>query len=133
MQQLLSAGQPGDLALEFAELVPISAQIKFHVGDGQRCRQRVADECGTLARPTAQRGRRRCNRKQFDRSARARQQWKCLQVANAAANPKLLVTPPVNNATENFQSLDRDRFGCWQESQFGGTYIFCGERAEPQY
>ena len=63
-------------------------------------------------------------------NARARQQWKCLQLANAAANPKSLVTPPASNATENFQPPDRSHFECWQEPQFGGTYIFCGERAE---
>ena len=63
-------------------------------------------------------------------NARARQQWRCLQLANAAANPKSLVTPPVNNAAQNFQPLDRSLFECWQEPQFGGTYIFCGQRAE---
>jgi hypothetical protein len=65
-------------------------------------------------------------------NSRARQQWKCLQLANAAASPKSLVTPPVNNAPENFRPLDRDHFECWPEPQLGGTYIFCGERAKPK-
>lgn len=60
--------------------------------------------------------------------ARALQQWKSLQMAQTAANPRALMTLPSHYATESYHSLDRERFACWPEPQFGGNYIFCGER-----
>lgn len=60
--------------------------------------------------------------------ARAFRQWRSLQMANSAAKPQALAPPPVHNPVVNFHALNRDRFTCWPEPQFGGTYIFCGER-----
>ncbi|HKT32270.1 MAG TPA: hypothetical protein VJS89_07255 [Gammaproteobacteria bacterium] len=61
--------------------------------------------------------------------ARALQQWKSLKMAQTAANPRALTTPPPHYATNSYHSLDRERFYCWPEPQFGNTYIFCGERS----
>lgn len=61
--------------------------------------------------------------------ARALHQWKSLQMAQTAANPKTVMTPPSHYATESYHSLDREGFYCWPEPQFGDTYIFCGERS----
>lgn len=62
-------------------------------------------------------------------SARALQQWKSLQMAQTAANPKAVMTPPSHYATQSYHPFDRERFCCWPEPQFGNTYIFCGERS----
>jgi len=61
--------------------------------------------------------------------ARALQRWKSLQMAQAAANPKAVMAPPVHYTTQSYHPIDRGRFYCWPEPQFGYTYIFCGERS----
>lgn len=62
-------------------------------------------------------------------NARTLKQWKSLQLAQTASKPNPLVTPPPRTPAPNFHPLNRDRFKCWEEPQFGDTYIFCGERA----
>lgn len=60
--------------------------------------------------------------------SRALNQWESLQLAQAAAKPAPTRAPPFPGIAASSHILDRDRFRCWPEPQFGHTYIFCGER-----
>lgn len=61
-------------------------------------------------------------------NARAFRQWKSLELAQTAAIPKPVVGPASVRSSEIFHALNRDRFRCWPDPQFGHDYIFCGER-----
>ncbi|MGH8293242.1 MAG: hypothetical protein ACRESA_07195 [Gammaproteobacteria bacterium] len=61
-------------------------------------------------------------------NSRALRLWKSLQLAQAAVRPKPIVGSSPPDVTQIFHALDRARFQCWPEPQFGYDYIFCGER-----
>jgi hypothetical protein len=54
-------------------------------------------------------------------------EWKCLQMAKCA-NIQPSTSPSAFKQTETYMPLDEMHFQCWREPQFGGDYIFCGEK-----
>lgn len=66
-------------------------------------------------------------------NTRTYRQWKSLQMALTAARPQAMTPPPAPSSVGDFRPLDRERFACWSEPQFGGNYIFCGERDKSQH
>ena len=53
---------------------------------------------------------------------RLRRQWRNSQMLQSAGKPA-----PTGMDDAGFRPLDRERFGCHPEPQFGGDYVFCGE------
>lgn len=57
---------------------------------------------------------------------RLRRRWKDVQMLQTAGRPA-----PAAPGAAGFVPLDRDRFDCRPEPQFGGDYVFCGEDEGP--
>ncbi len=57
---------------------------------------------------------------------RLRRRWKNVQMLQTAGRPA-----PAAPGDAGFVPLDRNRFNCHPEPQFGGDYVFCSEDAGP--
>ncbi len=57
---------------------------------------------------------------------RLRRQWRNVQMLQSAGKPA-----PAGVSGADFRPLDRGRFECRPEPQFGGDYVFCGEDEGP--
>ncbi|HVC29280.1 MAG TPA: hypothetical protein VNF48_06975 [Gammaproteobacteria bacterium] len=53
--------------------------------------------------------------------------WKCMQMAKCASTQPSTGPSPFNQ-TETYKPLDVEHFQCWKEPQFGGDYVYCGEK-----
>ncbi len=54
-------------------------------------------------------------------------EWKCLQMARCASTQPS-TSPQAFTQTETYRPLDKKHFQCWKEPQFGGDYVYCGEK-----